>query len=192
MQIPIEVTYRGMEKRDSIDKLINDKARKLEEICDYISSCRVAVESFQKQRSAGNRYRVRLDITVPPGHEIIVDKKPVKGAELEPLPTMVRESFAAAKRQLKELVERQKGEVKSHPEQELEAVVAKLFKDEDYGMLESVEGREIYFHRHSVLNNDFDRLEIGTGVRYVQELGDEGLQASTVQIVDKPGSRIKR
>jgi len=40
------------------------------------------------------------------------------------------------------------------------------------------------------LNDDFDRLEIGTGVRFVEEPGEEGPQASTVQIVDKPGSRL--
>ena len=49
-------------------------------------------------------------------------------------------------------------------------------------------GRELYFHRNSVLNDDFDRLEIGTGVRFVPGAGDEGPKATTVQIVDKPGA----
>ena len=40
-----------------------------------------------------------------------------------------------------------------------------------------------------MLQGDFPRLEIGTGVRFVEERGEEGPQASTVQIVDKPGAR---
>ena len=35
--------------------------------------------------------------------------------------------------------------------------------------------------------NDFDRLEIGTGVQWHEEQGDKGPQASTVRIIDKPG-----
>jgi len=58
-----------------------------------------------------------------------------------------------------------------------------LFPKQDYGFLETPDGREIYFHRNSVLHPGFDRLEIGTEVRFVEELGQEGPQASTVAIV---------
>ena len=34
---------------------------------------------------------------------------------------------------------------------------------------------EVYFHRNSVLHDDFDRLTIGMGVRYVAEDGEKGL-----------------
>ena len=47
-------------------------------------------------------------------------------------------------------------------------------------------------YRNSVVQNDFDRLEIGTGVRVIPRDGAEGPQASTVQIVDKPGARVGR
>jgi hypothetical protein len=42
------------------------------------------------------------------------------------------------------------------------------------------------------LHDDFERLEIGTGVRYFPSEGEQGPQASTVQIVDKPGSRASK
>jgi cold shock CspA family protein len=52
---------------------------------------------------------------------------------------------------------------------------------------------EIYFHRNSVINNDFDRIEVGTGVRYVAQQDEQGLlHASTVQIVDKPGANMSK
>jgi cold shock CspA family protein len=70
----------------------------------------------------------------------------------------------------------------------MRGVVVRLFRDEGFGFIKSMEGREIYFHRNSLVENDFDRLEIGTGVRWDEEEGEEGPQATSVRIVDKPGS----
>jgi cold shock CspA family protein len=70
------------------------------------------------------------------------------------------------------------------------AYVTKLFRDKGYGFIETFEGRELYFHRNSVLHNDFNRLDVGTGVRFVAAEGDDGPQASTIQIVDKPGANL--
>jgi len=67
------------------------------------------------------------------------------------------------------------------------AVIHQLFPEEGYGFLRTVDTQdEIYFHRNSVLHDDFDRLAIGLGVRYAAELGEKGPQATSVQIVDKP------
>jgi cold shock CspA family protein len=70
------------------------------------------------------------------------------------------------------------------------AVVTKLFRDEGYGFIKTREGRDIYFHRNSVLHHDFDRLTIGTAVRFEEEEGEKGPQATSVQVVDKPGSQV--
>jgi cold shock CspA family protein len=43
----------------------------------------------------------------------------------------------------------------------------------------------IYFHRNSVLKNAFDRLEIGSEVRFSEEAGEQGPQASSVTLVGK-------
>jgi cold shock CspA family protein len=50
---------------------------------------------------------------------------------------------------------------------------------------------EVYFHRNSVLHGEFDRLAIGMGVRYTAEVGEKGLQATSVQIVDKPRTPVE-
>jgi cold shock CspA family protein len=59
-------------------------------------------------------------------------------------------------------------------------VVARLFPEEGYGFLRTPEGREIYFNARSVLKNGFPRLRVGSLVRFVEEAGEEGPQASTV------------
>jgi cold shock CspA family protein len=190
MEVPLEISYRGVNKSDFIDEIIRKQVTKLEKMCTYMVSCRVVIERRQKFQKVGNPFRVRIDVRVPPGHQLVATRDSTEGDLHDKLPTTIRSSFDAMRRQLQELMEKQRGGVKIHPlEQESTALVTKLFPEEDYGFLRTLDDRELYFHRNSVLHNDFDRLEIGTGVRFVEELGEEGLQASTVQIVDKPGAR---
>ncbi|MGJ3252720.1 MAG: HPF/RaiA family ribosome-associated protein [Elainellaceae cyanobacterium] len=192
MNVPLEISYRHVDKTEALESLIREKVEKLEDVCDHISSCRIAIEKPHEHPSSGTPYRVRIDLRVPPGHELAVDKSPGQGTQYQPLETLIREAFDAARRQLIELNERQHREVKHHDDQSMGAIVTKLFPEDDYGFIKTLDGREVYFHRNSVLNNDFDRLEIGTGVRIFATLRQKGLQASTVQIVNKPGARASK
>lgn len=191
MQVPLEISYRHVKKTERIDNLIREKVKLLERVHNHITSCRVAVEKPHEHQKRGNPYRVRIDITIPPGHEIVVKKEPSRGILHRGLDAVIRKAFSSARRRLKKLEQRQRGKVKAHPtETDHQGIVKSLFPEEGYGFLRSLEDREIYFHKNSVLHNDFDRLEIGTIVRYIAEMGEKGPQASTVQIIDKPGSRI--
>lgn len=191
MKVQTDVTYRNLEKTDAIESLVAEKIAKLEKFCDYMSSCRVAVEKTHDRPDSGTPYRVRIDMTIPPSHELAVDRSPDVGTQYTPLETVIREAFEAARRQVVELVEKQRGEVKTHPQQEMMAIVTKL--ESDHGFIKSVaSGREVYFHKNSVISDDFDRLEVGTGVAYADEMGTNGPQATTVQIVNKPGTRAEK
>ena len=53
--------------------------------------------------------------------------------------------------------------------------------EDGYGFLESPDGRELYFHRNSVLHNEFERLELGDCVTFSEEEGQRGPQASSVK-----------
>ncbi|MBZ8180119.1 HPF/RaiA family ribosome-associated protein [Oscillatoria salina] len=193
MKIPLEISYRGVDKSEAIESLIRQKASKLEQVCNYMNSCRVIVEKIHEHPKSGSPYRVRIDMTVPPGHELAVDKSPDAGKQYEPLDAVIRDAFEAARRQLKELTEKQRGDVKFHPEQAMEAVVTKLFPEQDYGFLQPLSGQEeVFFHRNSVINNDFDRIRVGTGVQFAALQDDQGVRATTVQIVSKPGATIDR
>jgi cold shock CspA family protein len=184
MNVPIEITYRNVEKTEFLDDLIRQQAAKLEQACDHLSSCRVAVEQPQTHQRVGNRYRVRIDVTVPPGHELVSTQEPADNDMHDNVQTVILRGFKAVRRQLTGLVDRQRGDVKTHDEPQ--ALVVRLFAD--YGFLKTPDGREIYFHRNAVLHGDFDCLEIGTAVRFAEEQGGSGPQASTVQIIDKPGA----
>jgi cold shock CspA family protein len=102
------------------------------------------------------------------------------------LTAVVRGAFSAMRCQLRKLVEKQHGDVKNHPAQQVGGLVLRLFREQEYGFIKSPAGEEIYFHKNSLAGDDFDRLEVGT-VQWHQEEGNKGPQASTVRIVDKPG-----
>ncbi len=182
----LEMTFRDVEKTPEIEELIKQKTARLDKVFPDLMSCRISVEKPQKHQRSGSPFRVRIEMGVP-GDDIMVTRESGEGDMHEPLSKIVNQAFTVARRRLREAKERREGRVKTHPAQEVMAVVGRMFREQGYGFILTPEGREIYFHRNAVLNDDFARLTSGTGVRFTEEMGTEGPQASTVQIVDKPG-----
>lgn len=186
VQGPIEITFKGVRKTQELEDLIRRKITKLERMSRRVVSCRVTVERPQKHQERGNPYQVRIDVTVPPSHELVSKQSASEGDMHDPLETVITRTFDAAERQLKDLTERQRGDVKTHPQQQQMGIVQQMFGDQGYGFIKTVDtGEDVYFHRNSVLHGDFARLTVGTGVRFAAELGEKGLQASSVEIVYK-------
>jgi cold shock CspA family protein len=55
-----------------------------------------------------------------------------------------------------------------------------------HGRIETDDGREVYFHRNSVIGG-IERLRLGAEVRFHEERGDQGPQASTVEAIGEHG-----
>ena len=183
MQIPLQITFHNMESSDAIEAKIREKADKLERFADQIMRCRVVVEAPHKHHHKGKLYRVKIDMTLP-GDEIVVSHDPGDDQAHEDVYVAIRDTFDAARRQLEDFVRRQRHKVKLH-----QAIphgrIKNIFPIEDYGVIETPDGREIYFHRNSVLEADFDKLEVGASVHFSEEMGEKGPQASTVHIEGK-------
>lgn len=104
------------------------------------------------------------------------------------LTTVVRNAFDAARRQLRELTMKQRGFVKRHEEGQAPAMINRVFPEEGYGFLMTADQREVYFHRNSLTNADFDTLQPGIGVRFTEEDGNQGTQAVAVEVIGRePG-----
>jgi ribosomal subunit interface protein len=183
MQIPLQITFRNMEHSDFIESKIREKAAKLEKFAEHITSCRVIIEAPHQHHNKGNLFGVKIDITLP-GKEIIADRHPDQHHAHEDAYVAIRDAFDAARRQLEDYVRRRRGDVKYH-ESEPHGRITQLFPSEDYGLIQTADGREIYFHRNSVLNADFDKLEEGAQVHFSEEMGEKGPQASTVHVEGK-------
>lgn len=183
MQLPLQVSFRQMDHSEAIESLVRAKAAKLDTFADHIMSCRVVVEPAGKHHEHGNLYEVRIDLTVP-GEEIAVTREASQHSEYKDIHEALRDAFDSARRKLEDYVRRRRGAVKV-VETAPHARVSKLFPNEGYGFIETPDGREIYFHRHSVLHEGFDHLQIGTEVMFAEEEGKKGPQARTVNPVGK-------
>ncbi|MFQ5464473.1 MAG: HPF/RaiA family ribosome-associated protein [Thermodesulfobacteriota bacterium] len=183
MQQPVQITFRNMKPSEALKTAVRNEAEILDTICDQIVHCRVVVEAHHKHHHKGNLYHVRVDLTVP-GSELVVSREPGEHHAHEDVYVAVRDAFVAASRELERYVSRSRRDVKTH-EVPPHGRISELFTEEGFGRIESSDGREIYFHRNSVLNADFARLEVGAEVRFAEEEGDQGPQASTVKVVGK-------
>ncbi len=108
MQLPIQVTFRGMARSAALDEAIQERAAKLGNFHPHLVSCRAVVEEAARHKQKGKEFVVRLDIKVAEG-EIAINRDHSEDAFVA-----VRDAFDAARRQLEDHARRQRGDVKSH------------------------------------------------------------------------------
>lgn len=180
MQLPLQITFRHMEPSPALEARIRELAAKLDRYAQEIMSFRVVVEAPHKHHHQGSLFSVHIDITLP-GGEIVVTRDQHDKHAHEDAHVALRDAFNAAARQLEQRVQRLRRDVKEH-EVMPHGRIRELFPMQDYGRIETSDGRDIYFHRNSVVNESFDRLDIGMPVHFSIEEGENGPQASSVLI----------
>ncbi len=111
--IPMQITWRDIDKSDAIEASVREHAQKLDQFCDHIMSCRVVIEAPHHHKHKGNIYHVSIDITAP-GKEIAISRDPAKHQAHEDIYVTIRDAFDAARRQLQDYVRKQRGDVKKH------------------------------------------------------------------------------
>jgi ribosomal subunit interface protein len=174
MRGSLQIKGTDVELTDAIREAVGERAEKLDHIYGNVINCNVAIESPRRRLAKSTFYSVHIDLTIP-GKEIVVTREPH-----EDLYVAIGDAFEAAERQLQEVVEKRKGKVKKHKGAPV-GTVYRLFPTEGYGFIMTEDGREVYFHANSVLNSRFKKLKVGDEVRFVEEIGDQGPQASTVR-----------
>ncbi|MDP1772351.1 MAG: HPF/RaiA family ribosome-associated protein [Methylobacter sp.] len=178
MQIPLQITFRGIPHSDAVEAKIREKAGKLDRFHSHIMSCRVAVEAEHHHHHQGNQYHIRIDITTP-RKELVISREHHDKQAYEDIYVAIRDAFNAATRQLEDYARIQQGKVKTHDLQS-SGTVTRLLAEKDHGFIEANDGHEVYFHRNSVTGSGFDTLTVGDEIRYIEEKDDLGPQASIV------------
>jgi ribosomal subunit interface protein len=176
MEIPLQITVEDMQRSDALDARIRDKVAGLARFHPRITSCRVVVRGLGKHQHQGRQCEVEVDLRVP-GHAEIVSNR----HHHEDVYVALRDAFASVTRQLEEVVREKRGDVKVH-ETPQHGTIARLSREEGVGIIETDDGRELYFSRENVVHPSFDRLEPGTPVQFIAESAGEGLQAKRVSV----------
>jgi cold shock CspA family protein/ribosome-associated translation inhibitor RaiA len=185
MQLPLQITFRGMSPSPAVEAAIRERAGKLEQFFERIMSCRVVVEAPHRHKHKGKLYSVRIDLKVPRG-EIAVTHSGPKDQAHQDVYVAIRDAFDSARRLLEDHAREFRGDMKTH-EPPLHGKVVRLFPDRGYGFIETPDTGEIYFHQNSVTGPGFDKLKVGTEVRLTLAEGEspQGPQASTVTAMGK-------
>jgi ribosome-associated translation inhibitor RaiA/cold shock CspA family protein len=183
MQIPLKISYRHTEASEALNALIQSKADDLDAFYSRITGCRVTIDwpGGHHRKGKGAHFRVRIELSVPE-EVLVVARDPVEAATHENAFLAVNEAFHALRRQLEDYVRRRREGRKER----VGPAHGRITRLEDgFGFLETPDGREIYFNLASVLNGG--RVAIGAEVRFSEEQGDNGPQASTLEVVGKDG-----
>lgn len=177
MTIYTEISFRDMEPSPAIADLITKNVRKLETTFRHVAACRVVIEAPHKHRLRGNQFHVRIDLSTPQA-EIVAARDVGLNTAHEQVNVAIRDAFQAARRQL--LRHKQKIRPDHHVQTTLPTgQLKKISHIDDFGIIETADGRDIYLHRNSLITGDFDKLRVGDILRFNEELGEKGPQASS-------------
>ena len=188
MQTPVEIEFQGMEARPQIQAAISKHVDDLEQRFGRVTACRVVLKAPGGHHRTGGLYEVNIRLALPNGREVNVDRTAQADERHSDLDFAINDAFKRARRQLQDQVRELQGQVKHHEGPPIGTVV-QLDPLGEFGLLESSDGQEIYFHRNSVLDDAFPHLAVGTRVTFAEELSEKGPQASTVKVLGKHGLR---
>ena len=146
MQIQIGVSES--ELTDAVEAQIIAQVKALEDYVNGLTGCTRCLQHlrFIVLEKAG-RVRIHLDV---PGGELTIDKQ-----NSFDLPLAITQAFTAARAKLEEYVHKVRHDAKIEGRSP-DVRVTTIFPPDGYGVLETIDGREIYFRR-----NSYDNARVG-------------------------------
>ncbi|MDX1803824.1 MAG: HPF/RaiA family ribosome-associated protein [Alcanivorax sp.] len=172
--------FNNMEPSQDIDEMIRECHEELAQRYSSIIHCRITVDSRSQYQLCMHQYRVLVYLTLASGRVISSREYHARHRDKSPQ-IAARKSFAQIERQLIEMKKSQA----SFTRQDSPAhhgYVARLFPSMDYGIIESTDGRSIYFQRDHVSHQSFDYLNEGDEVLFVERPDASRGQAMNVHI----------
>jgi ribosome-associated translation inhibitor RaiA len=137
MQLQISSPDSAMTQ--AVEAQIHQQVKALEDYVNGLTGCTRCLQHlrFMVIEKAG-RVRIHLDV---PGGELTIDKQNSIDLSLA-----INEAFATARIKLEEYVHKVRRDVKIE-ERSPDVRVTTIFPPDGYGILETLDGREVYFRR---------------------------------------------
>ena len=183
MQTPVQIEFHNVSDTAKAHAAIEQHVDELEKRFGHITACRVRMEGPGERHQTGGLYHVHVRLALPDGREVNVGRTPSADERYADRAFAIDNAFKRARRQLQDHVRRLAGQVKHH-EGMPTGKVARLDPAGEFGFIEASDGREIYFHRNSVLDG-MAKIAVGAAVTFAEERGERGPQASTVKLLGK-------
>ena len=183
MQIEPRISFQNLEHSDAIESDIRSRIDELEKFHPRMIGCSVVVDAPHRDKHKGKIYEIRIDISVP-GKDIAVTREAGFNHAHEDIYVAIRDSFDAARRLLEDRIRKMSSHrTRPHPTPSHGHVV-RIFNEDGYGFVETVDGHEVYFDRDSLTKSVWPQIEIGSRLRFTERDGDKGLYGTQVTLLD--------
>lgn len=182
----LHVAYRNMARSSAIDAHIERSFSRLQQSLRGTDSCHVTIETLPPGDGGNTRYSVCIDLTTP-------DQSHLRSDEYQHVHSDVFIAISRAFDEVLRQIENSQTRTYVHRgdrQKPLSGRIIELFPDLGYGKIETAEGREVYFHRNSVLGDDFAKLKIGSLVNFTEDIGMLGPQATVLKLVSEIAERV--
>jgi ribosome-associated translation inhibitor RaiA len=113
MHIPLDLTFRDMDSSAAVTEAVQRLVDRLAKFDHRIQRCAVVVERPHQHHRSGQQFHVRIELTVP-DRTITVARDAGLDASHEDIYIAIADAFRAAKRQLQDHAQIQRGDVKTH------------------------------------------------------------------------------
>lgn len=180
MQIPPEIAFQHIDPSDEIKALVEEKSAEFERFYDGIAGCHVCIRAPHRSQRSRQSCDVTVEVRVP-GNELLVHSGQGDASAIDQLPVAVRNAFATMAARLKDRRAHNGDKVKSYAGQ-LQGLVVEIHHDQDFGQIIAADDRLAYFHRSSVVDGKFDKLQPRDAVELVLQTEESaiGPQVSSV------------
>ena len=189
METPLQIDFQGMDGTPTVRAAIAKHVDQLEKRFGRVTAGRVVVKAPGGHHRTGGLYEINVRLSLPEGREVNIGHTPQNDERYSHLDFALNDVFKRARRQLQDQVRKLQGQVKAHEGPPI-GIVSELDPLGEFGFIATNDGREIYFHRNSVLNGGFADLKVGTHVTFAEEMGDKGPQATTVKPMGKHSLKV--
>ena len=108
MQVPLQITFRGLSASPALEGRIRASAEKLEHFYGRVMRCHVSVEATGR-----HQFQVHLALTVP-GAEIVAIRQSSSESGSENVFVALRDAFDAVTRQLEDHVRKVRSRARGH------------------------------------------------------------------------------
>lgn len=173
MQIAPRISYRNLDPSPAVEMVVARRTEKLEQIFDRIIGCDVSLEAPDRRKRHGRTLRAHLVVHLP-GPDLSVDRTVAQGSAQKDLMLAVNRAFSVAEKLLKQHKKVMGGLEVKHHAPVLQGEIALLERELGHGWLRANDGREVYFQKDALTGDDWNRLSVGTRIRFREMQGEKG------------------
>ncbi len=184
---PFQIVFHGMRPSPFLSQKVRELVYVLAERYPRVVGVRVVFDRPHRHHRKGNLYSVRVDVRIP-GKQLIVSRAPDEHKSHFDMHVALHDAFDELYRELSVLESRRRSSDRHRLNQSrlnYGRVIRKFDSDQKragFGFIQCQDGREVYFNSKSVIDQKFNQIRKGTKVRFSEEQGTQGPQASSVYL----------